>query len=528
MEMPEMAAGDEPAPAAAAEPGNEAPPSSAKPRFPRIDAPPFAVVGEEFDVTIGVSATQDPIVGGGALQVPSKDSFILSVQLIADGFRQADGADVWVFDLVVNPRQQFPFVTLRLVADPIEDRGKVGKLRVLYTVEGQVIGEAERALAIVNEAEHASEVELPDVAVRRAMALPVAATPADLTVVILVDQESEGRLLWAFRTPHQVVTPKQDRVTHIGTKAEKFADDMRKLAEGAEGKPMLSQTLIGIGREIAKHVDPEFWRIFKEIAATVGRQPTILFLLEEPHVPWELAVLPEDDFPGEPRFVATEAVTGRWVLTNGPKLPPPELVEMRAMAVVFGEYKIAALKKLAEAEEEMKELSAAYQAAPVHATLDAVKAVLSGEPPADVLHFAIHGRFNSAGADLLMEDGQPLTSTAILGFSLASGPFVFLNACQVGAANALLGGYAGLVAAFTARGAAAAVAPLWSVSDVVAKELSLRFYVGAFNGEPPAEVLRQERAKFAADQAPTSATPMAYQFYGHPAFRLTRAEGPHA
>jgi hypothetical protein len=303
---------------------------------------------------------------------------------------------------------------------------------------------------------------------------------------------------------------------------------MRKQAEQSEGGPMLRNVLRGIGRQIAGHVDSEFWRLFTEVGEAVGGRPTILFLVEEPYVPWELAVLPESDFPGEPRFVAAEAVTGRWVLSGGPKLPPPELVEMKAMAVVYGEYSTARLARLEEAEAEAQELTEAYGAASVHATLEGVRGALASQPPADVLHFAIHGRFTSAGADLLMEDGRPLTSTAILGSDLASGPFVFLNACQVGAANEQLGSYAGLVAAFTARGAAAAVAPLWKVSDTVAKEVSLSFYQGAFAGERPAELLRQQRARFAGDSAPLSATPMAYQFYGHPAFRLTRPEEPDA
>lgn len=70
------------------------------------------------------------------------------------------------------------------------------------------------------------------------------------------------------------------------------------------------------------------------------------------------------------------------------------------------------------------------------------------------------------------------------------------------------------------------VAPLWSVRDDIAKEISLRFYPGAFGGVRPAEILRQERASFGSSGPPASATYLAYQFYGHPAFRLTkRMEG---
>ena len=78
--------------------------------------------------------------------------------------------------------------------------------------------------------------------------------------------------------------------------------------------------------------------------------------------------------------------------------------------------------------------------------------------------------------------------------------------------------------AFLSVGASALVAPLWSVKDDVAKDISLRFYAAALDGVRPAEVLRQERAKFAESDPPISATHMAYQFYGHPAFQLTRTD----
>jgi CHAT domain-containing protein len=101
--------------------------------------------------------------------------------------------------------------------------------------------------------------------------------------------------------------------------------------------------------------------------------------------------------------------------------------------------------------------------------------------------------------------------------------FVFINACQVGSGDQILGGYAGLAAAFLYAGAAGVVAPLWSIDDDAARAIALRFYERTLKtGDQPAEVLRSERAEFGRAGGPTSATCLAYQFFGHPAMRLKR------
>ena len=111
----------------------------------------------------------------------------------------------------------------------------------------------------------------------------------------------------------------------------------------------------------------------------------------------------------------------------------------------------------------------------------------------------------------------------VKGARLTSGPFVFLNACQVGSGNEVLGDYAGMAASFLYAGAAAVVAPLWSIDDGVARTIAEHFYEQAFAGIAPAEILRSERASFGAGATtPTSSASLAYQFFGHPSLRLRR------
>src|SRR5262249_16807602 len=61
-------------------------------------------------------------------------------------------------------------------------------------------------------------------------------------------------------------------------------------------------------------------------------------------------------------------------------------------------------------------------------------------------------------------------------------------------------------------------APLWSVSDSIAKELTLWFYEQIRTGIPPGEALRAMRTRFRPESEgrPLSATCLAFRLYGHP------------
>ena len=78
--------------------------------------------------------------------------------------------------------------------------------------------------------------------------------------------------------------------------------------------------------------------------------------------------------------------------------------------------------------------------------------------------------------------------------------------------------------AFLHAGAAAVIAPLWSIDDAAAKELALRFYKRVFeDGVTPAAVLRDERSAYAGPGGDGAATRLAYQYFGHPGLVTARA-----
>ncbi|HZX55106.1 MAG TPA: CHAT domain-containing protein, partial [Ilumatobacteraceae bacterium] len=216
---------------------------------------------------------------------------------------------------------------------------------------------------------------------------------------------------------------------------------------------------------------------------------------------------------------------GRWVLAvDRPKLPPPRLVHVDGMVVISGRYEQPGWSRLEAAEAEAAALVSDYQAVGVDAVGDKVVKCLRGDPAADVLHFCLHGKYDpgSAKQGLVLIDGEVIDPLVVKGGSLAKGPLVFLNACQVGSGQETLGDYAGLAESFLFAGAAAVVAPLWSIDDAVASALAERFYSEAFTGEALAEIVRAERACFGVAEGQSSSTLMAFQFFGHPEMRLVR------
>jgi CHAT domain-containing protein len=198
---------------------------------------------------------------------------------------------------------------------------------------------------------------------------------------------------------------------------------------------------------------------------------------------------------------------------------------VKAIAVLSGIYSnVPGWQRLQQAEDEASEIEVRWNGIHVEAATDPVLKCIKGVPPGDLLHFALHGNYdpNSTLNGLILVDGEALDPTTVKGCNLARTPFVFLNACQVGQGNAVLGDYSGMAAAFLYAGASGVVAPLWSIKDTIAKEIALNFYAKTFDGMAPAEFLCGERSRFKDSSATISATCLAYQFFGHPAMRLVR------
>jgi hypothetical protein len=497
--------------------------------FPELSAPGVVVAKQEFELRVGFSPTPKPDVISEGFKLPPNlpREFPLAVQVVATGFTtRADEALRHV--LMVRRDDPYPTVTIHLKAAPQQQRVIARSIQALYSVAAQTIGMAVRSVSVVKSAALLEETGPPPQAENRDFAVPVGATAApDVTVRLVRDRARPGEFSWAIETRFEdVKIPKKAPKSEIGTAPDKFARLVMNGINARHGKPdRLASYLNGVAKKIGtQHVPADFWRIFHEVAARVGGPPTILFLSEEPYVPWELAQVKEPlPDPNAAPFLAAQAVIGRWPLGTA-ILPPPEEVNVQAVAVVSGVYAKPGWQRLQAAEEEAATLVAkrfgktvAYS---IDATPECIIDCLKGKPPADLLHFAVHGSYDPNGhADgIVLVDGSYLDPLEVSGSTLERRPFVFLNACQVGQGNVMLGDYAGMAEAFLSAGASAVIAPLWSIKDTLARDAAFDFYQP--EATQPAHSMRKARAASGAALTPQLTLRLAYQFFGHPGLKL--------
>ncbi len=532
------------------------PPGSAKPpaeRPPRgvppqghalLRTPGTAIVGEFFPVIFGLAKTRGEAgAETGRLELPGsvKGEYVLEVELVAEGFDVEEGQSLYN-SLPVTWEKWDPKGRVQLRARPQEERLLTKTISATFIVDGQVLAMIERQISVGRSA-----AELGSAVPQRSPSVVEQVPPADtldLTVIIQqVEPSAPGKLLWRYYSPHRDhVNVPGSEYRDIGQDARVFAKSLMEGVGAKEGGQGLHSLLRTRGKRIAKNMPLSFWRLLREIADYVKRPPSILLMSEEPYMPWELAVVPDpvlDPTIALP-FLCAQAVTGRWLFGG----PPPKAahatdIAVSSMAVVSGVYWGPELKRLLRAEEEAACLRDIYDADPIEARYSKVLAAICGRPPAQVLHFSVHGQFDSSGqTGLLFPRPKPRRSKPKKGKAagqayevldpdeiedkrMRGGPLVFLNACQVGSTAQILGDYTGVATAFVKAGASVVVAPLWSVRDEIAKDIALRFYeeiVRSGGAKTPAEIFREQRLRFGPRQR--SGTYLAYQFFGHPGTKV--------
>lgn len=505
--------------------GSAAAPEPDPPRssHARLECPDVVVAGTPFALVVGLAPEAVPGVVGAPLARPpgSTGAYELVVQLVADGFEVAGPARL---ALEVSAQAPYPHVEVSLsphaCAAPLAPRA----IQALFSVAGQTIGFAVRPVIVAADVDQQRLANPPPPLEASVLGVPTDTDAPDLTIHVLRSQSGpDGRLSWTFESPH-VPVPAEALHSDIGSAPEAFA---RKLVGGvgaAEAAGGLDAYLRGAGLTIADNMPAQVGSLLAEVAAAVsGRALRVFLLSDEPYVPWELAVLDPPLRADSAPFLGAQVEIGRWVLgQRRPALPAPTTVHVRSMAIVGGRY-AAASARLPEAEAEAATLVGRYNAFEVNALAEDILGCLGGRPPADVVHFAVHGIYDAAALEegVVLLDGTVLDPFHVKGARLEGAPFVFLNACQVGSSNELLGDYAGVAHAFLYAGAAGVVAPLWSISDSVARQLALEFYEQVLErGERPAAVLRSARARAGGEDSSGTATELSYRYFGNPNLRL--------
>ncbi|HEX3048730.1 MAG TPA: CHAT domain-containing protein [Bacillota bacterium] len=501
-----------------------------------LDCPEVVVSESEFKLVVGLSEKPSEGVVGDQLVFPDyiRGPFDLRVQLTTEGMKLGPG-ESWDNVLHVDGTNPYPSITLHLTTASQQEKVSSNYIKALYSIEGQMIGFAFRSIAVVQTANLISTIPVTGQERGQDLNIPVNTIAPDLTLSI-TKGVMESQFKFTLTAPPDIPLPGEIAPVTIG-KAEEFARLLIESVKKNEGTPDIYDHLLGKAEDIANKLPSVFWDLLYMVAekrAPHRERPLMIQILsEEPYVPWELALVDPPINPDAPPFLAAQACVGRWVLGQRRIKPnPPTEVPVKSVALVSGIYNAPNWRRLVEAENEAKEIKRFCEekqaiAIPVNADSSQVREIINGRPEADLLHFAVHGQYDPLSTEngLMLVDRKVLDPEKVKLSNLkGKRPFVFLNACQVGSGNNVLGDYAGMAEAFLSAGASGVVAPLWSIDDKTAKEIALEFYQQVFAGLPVSEMLRLLKAKFKNSTETVSATFLAYQFFGHPALILKQME----
>lgn len=346
----------------------------------------------------------------------------------------------------------------------------------------------------------------------------------DMTITITKDVVGK-QLLWKIVAPDPVID-------------ESYAisiEDTRSFAHvigtelSKEGYKSIAanNVLLTLGEQIAEFVPPALFEMLADIHKNIGRKPKVLIWTDEPYVPWELALMEDYTIDADaPPFLSTQTIMGRWWLNEQVICPPPCQMEVEELTAIAAEYPFGSkYRPLEEALEEKRFLMEEFGANEVKASKKNILEMTSQRDKSigHWVHMALHGfsKPDKNEQSLAFEDGE-LSPMAMIGAykcgEIPAISFMFLNACQVGTAGSTLGQASGFPGIMLKKGMLGFIAPLWEVHDEQAREFSEEFYTAVLkDGKEIGETLTDLKKAYDYKQ---SLTPLAYIYYGHPAFRI--------
>jgi CHAT domain len=556
-------------PSSATEPPAGPAPSDPDPvrtAYPRIDVrrgrwgrPDVVVIHEPFEVTVGLAPFQDvDLAQTGGLQIAATRRTEIEVVLTFDPSSLATPGPTRR-TLTLTDRNPFPSVTVVFTALYRPDLQSVRRIGVQYLRDGKVVGMAWRRFVVVLLPSAIESADPPPHEPNPLMDLEplLGEDVPDLVLSVCAsDGPATGEFVWtAWAAASDVVVPDAPRISRLDSGLQQFAAGMRDTVAYATDPYAAYLSLVGKATKLGRAIPPGIASVVRRVVEdqTRNEAAAVLLLTEELALPWELAVFnpPLDTvWGGTSPFLGSHAAISRWPLTESRDRPTPgSTVTVRRAAVLTADY--GGVQGCSELEHAMAEAAQvatlfAPPAVAVAPSLRDVVGMFRGVPPADVVHVALHGRFDAVGSDeglvLLATDStgalsrtpQLLTPDQVETGRLDGGPFVFLNACQVASDKRVLADYAGFASTLLRIGATGVVAPLWNVDDAVAAEFAAAFYAATWtaNGrdgtpEPTsvAEAVRALRARYTEAAAEThmpgvTATLIAFQVFGHPRLRL--------
>lgn len=415
--------------------------------------------------------------------------------------------------LVVRQDADLPLATLRLTAEIV----------------------AADALLEVEPAGVAAEVVEPD---PELVALPsiridesIVGTDSTLRIRVAVGGEAR-----------ECTTHLTDKAAFISRTYERIAGIRSELAEitdSVERAQHGRRRLRELGKGLARALFDADVRELLWNAAPDGLDGLIVQTAGEIDIPWEVVHLvpPGGVDDDELRFLSSYGLT-RWVYDTA---HPTEFhIEPRRVRYVCPDYAEHSLH-LTHTAEERRMLEERFAATTIDPDDAGGIAALMHEG-FDLLHFAGHGRWNDQSPqaqELLLAGFRAQEEVPLARYSdeelrhdlpdvgsadaTAAGPFVFLNACDIGrlpSGPAALGGFP---EAFLRGGAAAFVGCSWAVGDDPAATFVDVFYRALADDD--ATIADATRAARLAAHEEADLSELAYAVYAHPRARM-RVERP--
>ncbi|MEP6648800.1 MAG: CHAT domain-containing protein [Lapillicoccus sp.] len=555
------------APAPKPPPPGQPPGGVLRTAYARIDVdahrevrPEVVVIDEPFDVVVGLAKYQDTgITQTGLMRFMAGVTTELELALVYDPNSLVAQGDTRL-TLQVSDAAPYPSGTVSFVAQYRPDLPIERRIGVHYIVDGQVVGFAWRYVVAVPYAKDVANAPTPKAGPDALMDLePLLGTdqPDLILSICASDGAATGEFVWtAYAGASDLNVPDAPRSSRLDSDLQGFVTEMRQTVSQSQGPFADYLSLAGKAKRMGRAIPDGIQAVVRAVVEDPKRTaaPTILLLTEEVTLPWELAVLDpplDTTWGGISPFLGSHAAISRWPLTEKrPRPTPRSTVAVKRAAVLTADYTgVMGWNELKDAQEEAHFVSGLFTSAvAVTPSLSDVLDMLSGTPPADVLHVALHGQFDAQGdqGGLVLLDTDPngtLTKRSlffkpdqVLNGRLDDGPFVFLNACQVGSDKRVLADNGGFASTLLEIGATGVVAPLWNVNDTTAAEFAREFYAATWSasgdGDAPgpvsaAEAVRSLRARYTqpATKAATpgvDATLIAFQVFGHPRLRLDR------
>ncbi len=565
------------------------PPSQSSPvpspveRYPSIEAPDSASVGQEIAVQVSLTADQiapeTKILSGqqneGKVQLPmapGERQWTLTVNLSAPGMELTrNGSNTAEITIDRDSDSTPAAFYLRAKSLAASANGKLDT-RIYATLwhNGAFLARIARPLTIVDPAMQASVPVQPSASTPKALAASsrtmartqLSATPAKVAASALNLNPSleapditivENRIGNTLRIDFQTSDPSIGAVyadiadpaelhNWINTQLAQMASLGRGFGSHATtvSPAHAADALNGLGDKLYdKYAPAAFKKAFFAILAKAqpGKLITIQVLSDDPSIPWELmrpAIPAAEDETGPARrmdFLGVTCSIARWPLSRTGGSRPPQIMSVDRSVVVAPAYSGAQTLAAANQELDMlKSLRGFTQVGGDYASVRQLALTL----PQGIVHFAGHGAVNQTNGvpqfAILLENNEqmdPSTWSALVGSSSGAHPLFFFNACEVGESVQFMNDVDGWAPALLGNGATGYIGALWPVQDKTASLFAASFYSALDKslaaGQPlnVASLLALTRARIYRQTG--DATAFAYVFYGDPLLVLTQS-----